>query len=177
MIREAGLHSDPSSRIQAVHRYRMSSLAIVLGVFLIIIAGGCNPPSASPPSASPPSASPPSASPPSASPAPTGNTPVVPGTADPFQAQKEVIDSLALEQSVELVNSKLGVPQESHPLCSKISSCSQNTSGEPLLNIYRDKHYTVRAVFGGNSLKFFAVTMETDQFKPHIRWLYDLGQL
>ncbi|MBT2547204.1 hypothetical protein J7I85_02440 [Arthrobacter sp. ISL-65] len=69
------------------------------------------------------------------------------------------------------------MPQESHPLCSKISSCRQDTSGEPLLNIYRDEHYTVRAVFDANSLKFFAVTMESDQFKPHIRWLYDLGSL
>jgi hypothetical protein len=145
----------------------MSSLAIVLGVFLIIMVGGCNPPSASPPSASPPSASP----------SPTGNAPVVSGTADPFQAQNEAIDSLALEQSVEFVNGKLGVPQESHPLCSKISSCSQDTSGEPLLNVYRDEHYTVRAVFDANSLKFFAVTTESGKFKPHVRWLYDLGAL
>jgi hypothetical protein len=171
MTKESGQHSNSGSRTsQAMHRYRMSSFAIVLGVFLIVMAGGCNPPSASSPSVSPPSVSPASASPP-------GNTPVVSGSADPFQAQKEAIDSLALEQSVEFVNSKLGVPQESHPLCSKISSCRQDTSGEPLLNIYRDEHYTVRAVFDANSLNFFTVTMESDQFKPHIRWLYDLGAL
>lgn len=180
MIDEVGQYSDSVSRIQTVHRYSRSSVAIVLGVFLIAIAGGCNPPSASPPSASPASASPPSAAPASASPAsasPQGNTPAVSGTADPFQAEQKAIDSLALEQSVEFVNSKLGVPRESHPLCSKISSCSQDTSGEPLLNIYRDEHYTVRAVFDANSLNFFAVTAESDQFKPRVRWLSDLGIL
>jgi hypothetical protein len=180
MTRESGQHSNSGSCIQAVHRYRMSSVAIVLGVFVMVMASGCSSPSASPPSVSPPSAASPSVSPPSASPAiasPSGDTPVVSGTGDPFQAQKEAIDSLALEQSVEFVNSKLGVPEESHALCSKISSCSQDTSGEPLLNIYRDEHYTVRAVFDANSLNLFAVTMESGQFKPRIRWLYDLGAL
>lgn len=165
MTREPGQHSDSRSRIRTVHRYRMSSIAIVLGVFLIIVAGGCNSPSASPPSVSTTSAS------------PLASTPVVSGTADPLQARKEAIDSLALEQSVEFVTSKLGVAQESHPLCKKISSCSQYESDEPLLNIYRDEHYTVRAVFDANSLNFFAVTTKSDQFKPQIRWLYDLGGL
>jgi hypothetical protein len=35
----------------------------------------------------------------------------------------------------------------------------------------------VRAVFDANSMNFFAVTTQSDQFKPHIRWLYDLGAL
>ena len=175
MTRESGQHSNSGSRVQAVHRYRMSSVALVLGVFVMVMASGCSSPSVSPPSAASTSVSPSSASPAIAS--PSGDTAVVSGTGDPFQAQKEAVDSLALEQSVESVNSKLGVPKESHPLCSKISSCSQDTSREPLLNIYRDEHYTVRAVFDANGLNFFAVTMASDQFKPHIRWLYDLGAL
>ncbi|WP_157366305.1 ETEC_3214 domain-containing protein [Arthrobacter sp. Soil763] len=171
MTREAAHQDHSGSRMrEATRRYRTSSVATFLGVLLMTVAGGCNSPSASPASTSPAVASPASA------PA-QGDTPAVQSTPDAFQAQKEAIDSLALEQSAEFVSSKLGVPRESHPLCSKVSTCSQGTPGEPLLNIYRDDYYTVRAIFDANSLKFFAVTMESDQYKPHIRWLYDLGAL
>ncbi|WP_445154034.1 ETEC_3214 domain-containing protein [Arthrobacter sp. Hor0625] len=179
MTKEAEPQDHLGSRTrEATHGYRTGSVATFLGVLLMTVAVGCNSPNASTPSTSPAVASPPSASPrvsTSAGAPPQGDAPVASGPADPFQAQKEAIDSLALEQSVEFVNSKLGVPRESHPLCSKTSTCSLGTSGEPLLNIYRDDHYTVRAIFDANSLKFFAVTMESDQYKPHIRWLYGLG--
>jgi hypothetical protein len=97
---------------------------------------------------------------------------------DPFREQKEAIDALALEQTVEYVNSKLGQPQQSEALCSEGLFCGKDTSRDLRLNIYRNEHYTVRAVFEANSLKFFAVTLRTDQFKPQIRWLdHELGFL
>jgi hypothetical protein len=97
---------------------------------------------------------------------------------NPYHAQKDAIASLALGGTVEFVNGKLGQPQQSGDLCRQVSFCAPDQPDEVLLNVYRDEQYTVRAVFEQNSLEFFAVTVETEKFKPDISWLgYELGQL
>jgi hypothetical protein len=104
--------------------------------------------------------------------------PVVENVIAPTRAQEEAISSLALEQTVDFVNGKLGQPQQSEDLCRVVPICSSTRTGEPTLNVYRDEHYTVRAVFEANSLEFFSVTLESEIFRPHIKWNgYDLGVL
>lgn len=103
--------------------------------------------------------------------------PLISGFVHPFQKQQEAIDALALQQTVEFVNSKLGEPQQSEDLCSRTLICEPDTTHKPILNIYRDEHYTVRAVFDDNSLEFFSVTLESGKFRPHHAWNYDIGTL
>lgn len=97
--------------------------------------------------------------------------------AHPYQIEQEAIDSLTLRQTRESVNSKFGEPQQSEELCARTRLCGQDRSHDLKLNIYRNEHYTLRAVFDGNSLEFFAVTMESGKFKPRPKWNYDIGPL
>lgn len=103
--------------------------------------------------------------------------PWISGFIHPFQKEQEAIDALALQQTVEFVNSKLGEPQQSEDLCSRTLICEPDTTHRPILNIYHDEHYTVRAVFDDNSLEFFSVTLVSGKFKPHRAGNYDIGTL
>jgi hypothetical protein len=90
---------------------------------------------------------------------------------------EEAIASLKTEQTLEYVNSKLGEPQQSKDLCAGIRVCGQDTSHKPELKIYRNEYYTVRAVFDGNSMEFFAVTLGSGEVKPRPSWNPSLGPL
>jgi hypothetical protein len=95
----------------------------------------------------------------------------------PYQKEQEVIDSLTLQQTTGFVNSKFGEPQQSEDLCARARICGQDTSHDLKLKVYRNEHYILRAVFDGDSLEFFAVTMKSGKFKPHPKWNYDIGPL
>lgn len=104
--------------------------------------------------------------------------PIISNAIDPYHAQKEAVNSLQLQQTVDFVNSNLGQPEVSEDLCKVTATCTNGEQSRMLLNIYRDEQYTIRAVFDENSLDFFAVTLQSEKFKPQIHWLdYDLGAL
>lgn len=107
-------------------------------------------------------------------------------TIDPYRDSKEEIRFLGIDLDVEAVNGKLGTPEESHALCKVTSVCHAVKDDGLLLNVYRDDHYTVRAVFDEGTMEFYAVTLgnpeigkfRSSMFKPHVRWLdRDLGIL
>lgn len=92
------------------------------------------------------------------------------------QREQDAVASLALGDAISSVSSRLGEPRQSMDLCSEIG-CKPTESHEPVLNIYRHEDYTVRAVFDGNKLEFYAVTRETERYKPHFKMPFDWGEL
>lgn len=93
------------------------------------------------------------------------------------QRDHEAVTSLALGDAEASVTKGLGEPRQSLDLCAEIRTCGPDTSHKPVLNIYRHEDYTVRAVFDGNKLEFYAVTRESDKFKPHLKMPFDWGEL
>lgn len=92
------------------------------------------------------------------------------------QNEHDAPASLALGDAVSSVNSRLGEPRQSFQLCDEIR-CELTESHKPMLNIYRHDDYTVRAIFDGNKLEFYAVTRESEKYKPHLKMPFDWGEL
>lgn len=98
-------------------------------------------------------------------------------TAHPYQDDQQALDSLALGDAEAFVTSRLGEPRQSLDLCSEAGICRPTPAHRPVLNVYRHENYTVRAVFDGNKMEFYAVTRESEQFKPHLKMPFDWGEL
>ena len=92
------------------------------------------------------------------------------------QSENDAPASLALGDAMPSVNDRLGEPRQSMDLCSEIG-CKPTESNKPVLNIYRHEDYTVRAVFDGNKLEFYAVTRESEKYKPNLKLPFDWGEL
>jgi hypothetical protein len=92
------------------------------------------------------------------------------------QSERDAPTSLALGDAVSSVDSRLGEPRQSFELCDEIT-CEPTEAHQPLLNVYRHEDYTVRAVFDGNKLEFYAVTRESEKYKPHLKMPFDWGEL
>lgn len=92
------------------------------------------------------------------------------------RSERDAPASLALGDAVESVNDRLGEPRQSLDLCSEIG-CKPTELHKPMLNVYRHEDYTVRAVFDGNKLEFYAVTRESENYKPHLKMPFDWGAL
>ena len=93
-----------------------------------------------------------------------------------IQRDHDALASLALGDSEQWANRQLGEPRQSLDLCSEIQ-CESGSTHKPVLNVYRHEDYTVRAVFDLNKLEFYAVTQESEKYKPHFKKPYDLGEL
>jgi hypothetical protein len=92
------------------------------------------------------------------------------------QRERDAVTSLVLGDAISSVSGRLGEPRQSLDLCSEIG-CTPAEPHDPVLNIYRHEDYTVRAVFDGNKLEFYAVTREAESYKPHLKMPFDWGSL
>jgi hypothetical protein len=96
---------------------------------------------------------------------------------DPHREEIAALDALDLDTRPAFFEQTFGVARESVELCAQ-GECPGDPPADLRMFIHRTDDLTVRAVFEGEQLAMYLVTLASGDVSPPVRWLgYELGDL
>lgn len=96
---------------------------------------------------------------------------------NPNATEYAALESLDLDSRPEFFEDTFGRAKKSLDVCREIA-CTQPAPDSLRMYIHESEGITVRAIFEGNTLEMYAVTLMNETLSPPITWLgYDLGEL
>jgi hypothetical protein len=97
---------------------------------------------------------------------------------NPHEEDYQRLAELDLGVTPDYLEDWLGEARRSADLCKEMPCPAAAESAALTMNLYESELVAVRAIFEGSSLKWYAVTLLSDELKPPITWLgHDLGTL
>jgi hypothetical protein len=100
------------------------------------------------------------------------------GVVNPHQPEYERIAQIELGVTPQYLEERLGTARRSADLCQE-TACPPEAADQNLtMNLYQSDFVAVRAIFADSSLKWYTITLLSDELSPPMTWLdHDLGAL
>ncbi len=102
----------------------------------------------------------------------------VQGITNPYAADYEALETLDLDTRLEFFEANFGTARSVYDLCDEALECPEGEQDPPLMYLHETDDLAVRAVFEGEQLQMYAVTLSSDKLSPEMEWLdWGLGSL
>ena len=97
---------------------------------------------------------------------------------NPNEQQYAALRTLDLDTRVEFVEDKFGTSKRVFDLCHEPASCPGTPPSDLRMYMYETGNVAIRAIFQGDRMVAYAVTITSDELSPPVNWLgYHLGDL
>lgn len=98
--------------------------------------------------------------------------------ANPHADEYAALKTLDLDTRLEFFEDKFGTARSVFDLCKESVACPDMQGNTLRMFIHETDDVQVRAVFDGEQLKMYAITLMSDELSPPIEWLdWDMGEL